>query len=65
MHFSRMNIRVNENEVKFLSWDDCRPLLIRLKDPKTKNMILDSSYRLCECDEPWSNVNVIPELTIG
>ena len=67
--FSKMNIRVNENEVKFLSRvgrkpdDGCRPLLIGLKDPKIKDMILDSSYKLSECDEPWSNVNVIPDLT--
>ena len=40
-----------------------RPLLIGLKENQYCDSVLDKSHKLADKEEPWSNVNIIRDLT--
>ena len=68
--FSKINVRVDvQDDIKFMTRigrkpdNGCRPLLIGLKESKVRDNILDNSYKLVQCDEPFCEVNLIPDLT--
>ena len=66
----QMDVKANvDKEIKFITRigrkpdEGSRPLLIGFKDQRLRDDVLDCSYRLNDCGEPWCDVNVIPDLT--
>lgn len=65
----QIDVNLDINTVKFMSRvgkfseDKQRPLLVGFKDLTVKDIILDSAPKLNKLSKPWSEVNIIQDLT--
>ena len=66
---SKINVDLNPSKVKFMTRlgrydkDGSRPLLVGLKEATIKGDILDNAHMLVGKPDPWSKININPDLT--